>query len=59
MREVTEDEFFDFIGPRDIVTSAQGSSRGEHGIWILFKTRSGVEVGRIYDKPQKQYLLKE
>jgi hypothetical protein len=27
-------------------------------MWSLFKTRNHTEVGRIYSKPVKQYLLK-
>lgn len=58
LREVSKEAFFQSVGPRDVHPSVEGSSKGEHGIYSVFKTRAGVEVGRIYSKPLKQYLLK-
>ena len=59
MKEVTKEQFFAAVGPRDIITEAVGSSRDECGIWSLFKTRNHIEVGRVYSKPVKQYLLND
>ena len=58
MKEVTKAEFFAAVGPRDIITEAVGRSRDELGIFSIFKTRNHIEIGRVYSKPVKQYLLK-
>jgi hypothetical protein len=63
MTLVTYDEFFAAIGPRNIITSAEGSSKGQYGMWSSFKTVDRVEVGRIYTSktyPQtKHYMLRK
>ncbi len=56
---VTKDQFYNYVGPRDIVVSAHTSADKTIGIYSDFKTRGGQLVGRIYDKPTKQYLLCE
>jgi hypothetical protein len=45
---VSREEFYAYVGPRNIITSAEGSSKGTYGIWSSFKTTDQREVGRIY-----------
>ena len=40
MREVTEKEFFDYVGNKDIVTTALGNES-------IFKTRNQTIIGKI------------
>jgi hypothetical protein len=39
MRRVTKEQFFAYIGPRDVSPSVYGSSRDESGMYSIFKTR--------------------
>ena len=55
--EVSKDQFFAYVNPRDIITSAEGRSNDERGIFSIFTTRQREEVGRIYNKPTKVYML--
>jgi hypothetical protein len=57
MKQVTKQQFFQAIGHGDIVSRAEGMSYQERGIYSIFQSRSGTEVGRIYEKPIKEYLL--
>ena len=57
MKQVSKEQFFKAIGIGDIITSAEGCSKDERGIWSLFKTRNHAEVGRIYSNPAKEYWL--
>lgn len=56
---VSKKEFYDYIGPRDILVRAEYSADPAIGCYCNFKTRGGQLVGRVYDKPTKQYLLCE
>jgi hypothetical protein len=48
MIEVTKEQFFDCIGPRNVSPSAYGSSKDELGIYSIFKTVHGDAVGKIF-----------
>lgn len=49
--EVTMSQFFAYIGPRDIVSSAVSAPQADREAWApiysVFKTRGGTPVGRI------------
>lgn len=48
MVEVTKEQFFAYIGPRNIMPSAYGRSKDELGMYSIFKTTHGETVGKIF-----------
>ncbi|WP_156773721.1 hypothetical protein [Paraburkholderia tropica] len=48
MRQVSEAQFFAYIGPRDVSPSAHGESGSGTGMFSLWKTRSGDVVGKSF-----------
>lgn len=48
MTEVSKERFFAYIGPRNIMPSAYGSSKDELGMYSIFKTVQGDAVGKIF-----------
>jgi hypothetical protein len=48
--EVSRDEFFAYVNPRNIPSAAQGSIDGPYRIYTEFKSGRGPAVGRIMDK---------
>jgi hypothetical protein len=59
MVQVTKTDFFAYVGPRDIVVSAQGSSGTKHGLYCNFETRHRQLVGRVFGAyPTSIFMLK-
>jgi hypothetical protein len=48
MTEVSREQFFAYIGPRNIMPSIYGSSKDELGMYSIFKTVHGDAVGKIF-----------
>lgn len=50
MTRVTQDEFFAYVGPRDIIVTDKWNK-----YFCEFKTRSGDVVGRVYDQQKYRF----
>lgn len=58
MIEVTKKVFFSVIGPMNVHPTATGRTSDEpHGMYSIFRTPNGTEVGRSYNKPTERYML--
>lgn len=57
MVEVTKEVFFQFVGPRDIVCSAQGGGTNPHGTYCNFETRNRLLVGKVFGSPPNSIFM--
>lgn len=61
-KNVSCDDFFAYVGPRDIIVCNRGNWKDKSN-YQSFQTRSGIEVGRFYDaysdNSDGQYFLAE
>lgn len=48
-RQVSQSDFYSYVGPRDIVVYQRGRNPVWGNGWSSFQTRQGHEVGRVYD----------
>jgi hypothetical protein len=48
MTEVSREQFFAYVGPRNVMPSVYGSSKDELGMYSIFKTVHGDAVGKIF-----------
>lgn len=48
MKVVTKKQFFGYIGPRDITTTAKRDMKMEYGIYVDFRFREGKLVGKVF-----------
>lgn len=49
MKEVTKDQFYNFVGPKDLVVSVQHTHGTFYPATSYFKTRAGVAKGKVID----------
>ncbi|MBF8468530.1 hypothetical protein ABN148_20925 [Klebsiella oxytoca] len=60
--KVRQDDFYRYVGPRDIVVYQRGRNPIWRNGWSSFQTRQGREVGRVYDAAashSEYFLLNE
>ncbi|MGR7479709.1 hypothetical protein ACU60U_04310 [Klebsiella aerogenes] len=60
--KVSQDDFYSYVGPRDIVVYQRGRSPVWRDGWSSFQTRQGREIGRVYGdgvSDSEHFLLSE